>query len=94
MKFRPLYDRVLVRQIEAETKKGALFVPMNAQEKPLEGIVLATGEGQLQRDGNIRPLVVKPEDHILFSKHAGDPIKLDGEDLLLLREGEISGILS
>jgi chaperonin GroES len=94
MKFRPLYDRVLVRRIDAEVKKGALFIPMNAQEKPLEGVVLAKGEGQLQRDGNLRPLTVKLEDRVAFSQHAGDPITLNGEEFLLLREGEISGIIN
>ena len=94
MNFRPLYDRVLVRRTDAETKKGALFLPTNAQEKPLEGVVLATGSGRLHRDGTVRPLLVKPDDVVMFGKHAGDPIKLEGEDFLILREGEISGILS
>jgi len=94
MGFRPLHDRVLVRRIEAETKSaGGIIIPDTAKEKPQEGEVVAVGPGARGDDGEIRPLDVKAGDRILFGKWSGTEIKLDGEDLLIMKESDIMGIV-
>ncbi|WP_198377341.1 co-chaperone GroES [Neoroseomonas rubea] len=94
MKFRPLHDRVLVRRIEAEEKtRGGIIIPDTAKEKPQEGEVIAVGAGTLNDKGEIRPLDVKAGDRILFGKWSGTEVKLDGEDLLIMKESDIMGIL-
>ena len=95
MAFRPLHDRVLVRRIEAEEKTaGGIIIPDNAKEKPSEGEVLAVGSGTRGDDGTITPLDVKQGDRVLFGKWGGTEIKLDGEDLLIMKESDIMGIIS
>lgn len=94
MQVQPLYDRVLVKRVEEEAKsKGGLFLPESAKEKPSEGIVLAVGQGRISDKGEVRPLVVKEGDRVLFGKYAGNEIKVDGEDRLILKESEIFGIV-
>lgn len=94
MKIRPLHDRVIVRRVkEEETTKGGIIIPESAKEKPLEGMVIAIGNGKLLEDGKLRPLDVKVEDRILFSKYAGTEIKIDGEEYLMLREDDILGVI-
>ena len=95
MQVQPLYDRVLVARTEEESKTtgGRLFLPDSAREKPLTGKVLAVGQGKLGDDGEIRPLVVKEGDRVVFGRYSGTEIKIDGEDRLVLREDEIFGIL-
>jgi chaperonin GroES len=94
MKFRPLHDRVLVRRIEAEEKtRGGIIIPDTAKEKPQEGEVIAVGPGTLNDKGELRPLDVKPGDRILFGKWSGTEVKLDGEELLIMKESDIMGIL-
>lgn len=95
MQIRPLYDRVLVKRVEEESRsKGGLFLPESAKEKPSEGIVLAVGQGRVNDKGEVRPLVVKEGDRVLFGKYAGNEIKVDGEERLILKESEIFGIVS
>ncbi|MBM4377160.1 MAG: co-chaperone GroES [Deltaproteobacteria bacterium] len=94
MKIRPLHDRVLVKRLEGEqTTKGGLFIPETAKEKPIEGTVIAVGNGKLADDGSIRKLEVKANDRVLFGKYAGTEVKVDGEELLILREEDILGVL-
>jgi chaperonin GroES len=94
MQVRPLYDRVLVKRTEEETKTSrGLFLPETAKEKPLTGVVLAVGQGRLNEDGTVRPLVVKEGDTVLFGRYSGTEIKVDGEDRLVLREDEIFGVV-
>jgi chaperonin GroES len=94
MKFRPLHDRVLVRRIEAAEKTaGGIIIPDTAQEKPQEGEVVATGTGTRAEDGTITPLDVKTGDRILFGKWSGSEVKLDGEDLLIMKESDVLGIV-
>jgi len=94
MQVRPLYDRVLVKRSEEETKTSkGLFLPETAKEKPLTGVVLAVGQGRLNDDGTVRPLTVKEGDTILFGRYSGTEIKVDGQDRLVLREDEIFGIV-
>lgn len=94
MKFRPLHDRVLVRRIEAEEKtRGGIIIPDTAKEKPQEGEVIAVGAGTINDKGEIRPLDVKAGDRILFGKWSGTEVKLDGEELLIMKESDIMGIL-
>ena len=94
MKFRPLQDRVLVRRIEEEEKtKGGIIIPDTAKEKPIEGKVIAAGNGKVQEDGKVRPLDVKPGDKVLFSKYAGTEIKIDGVEHLMMREEDILGVI-
>jgi chaperonin GroES len=93
-KLRPLYDRVLVRRVESETTtKGGIIIPDNAKEKPLEGEVVATGNGRVQEDGSLRALTVKAGDRVLFAKYAETEVKVGGENLLLLREDDLLGII-
>ena len=94
LKFRPLHDRVVVRRIEAEEKtKGGIIIPDSAKEKPSEGEVVAVGNGKYDDKGTLRPLNVKKGDRILFGKWSGTEVKLDGEDLLIMKESDILGVL-
>lgn len=94
MAFRPLHDRVLVRRLEAPSKTaGGIIIPDTAQEKPQEGEIIAIGTGSRAEDGTITPLDVKPGDKILFGKWSGTEIKLDGEDLLIMKESDVLGIV-
>ena len=92
MKFRPLHDRVLVRRVEAEEKTaGGIIIPDTAKEKPQEGEVVAVGTGTRAEDGTVTPLDVKAGDKILFGKWSGTEVKIDGEDLLIMKESDILG---
>ena len=92
--FRPLYDRVLVKRIDAETRSaGGLYIPDNAKEKPQQAMVVAIGTGRIMKDGSVRALEVKAGDRVLFGKYSGDEIKLDGESHLILREDDILAVL-
>jgi chaperonin GroES len=94
MKFRPLHDRVLVRRIEQDEKtSGGIIIPDTAQEKPTEGEVLAVGSGVRDENGELQPLDVKAGDRILFGKWSGTEVELDGEDLLIMKESDIMGVL-
>jgi chaperonin GroES len=94
MAFRPLHDRVLVRRIEAEEKTaGGIIIPDTAQEKPSEGEVVAVGSGTRSEDGKVTPLDVKAGDRVLFGKWSGTEVKLDGKDLLIMKESDIMGII-
>ena len=94
MQFRPLHDRVVVRRIESEDKtKGGIIIPDTAKEKPQEGEVIAVGPGARDENGQIQPLDVKAGDRILFGKWSGTEVKLDGEELLIMKESDIMGII-
>ena len=94
MKFRPLHDRVVVRRIEGEEKtKGGIIIPDTAKEKPMEGEVVAVGPGARDESGKLVPLDVKAGDRILFGKWSGSEIKLEGEDLLIMKESDVLGVL-
>ena len=94
MTFRPLHDRVLVRRIEAAEKTaGGIIIPDTAKEKPLEGEVIAVGNGKILEDGKVRALDIKAGDRILFSKYAGTEVKINGEDHLILREEDVLGVI-
>ena len=94
MKIRPLYDRIVVKRIEQkEQMQGGLYIPDSAKEKPQEGEVVAVGKGKRLEDGKVVALEVKAGDHILFGKYSGSEITIDGEELLIMREDEILGIL-
>jgi len=94
MGFRPLHDRVLVRRVEAEQKTaGGIIIPDSAKEKPQEGEVVAAGTGLKSDDGKITPLDVKAGDKILFGKWSGTEVKIDGEDLLIMKEDDIMGVV-
>ncbi len=94
MKFRPLHDRVVVRRIESAQKTaGGIIIPDTAQEKPQEGEVLAVGAGARDESGAIIAMDVKVGDHILFGKWSGTEVKIDGEDLLIMKESDIMGVL-
>ena len=94
MTFRPLQDRVLVRRIEEEEKtKGGIIIPDTAKEKPMEGEVLAAGPGARGEDGKLHPLDVKVGDRVLFGKWSGTEIKIDGEDLVVMKESDIMGVV-
>jgi len=94
MSLRPLHDRVLVRRVMAEEKTaGGILIPDTAKEKPQEGEVIAVGSGTLNDKGELRPLDVKPGDRILFGKWSGTEVKLGGEELLIMKESDIMGIL-
>jgi chaperonin GroES len=94
MKFRPLHDRVLVRRVTAEEKTaGGIIIPDTAKEKPQEGEVIAVGSGTLNDKGELRALDVKAGDRILFGKWSGTEVKLEGEELLIMKESDIMGIL-
>jgi chaperonin GroES len=94
MKFRPLHDRVLVRRIEEEEKTvGGIIIPDTAKEKPMQGKVLAVGPGARDEKGELVPLDVKVGDRILFGKYSGSEVKIDGEELIIMKESDIMGIL-
>ena len=95
MKFRPLHDRVVVRRIESEDKTaGGIIIPDTAKEKPQEGEVIAVGPGARDEEGKIQPLDVKAGDRVLFGKWSGTEVKLDGEDLLIMKESDIMGVIA
>jgi len=94
MKFRPLHDRVVVKRVaEEEKSKGGILIPDTAKEKPMEGEIIAVGPGARDEKGTLVPLDVKKGDRILFGKWSGTEIKLDGEELLIMKESDIMGIL-
>ena len=94
MKFKPLQDRVLVRRIEEEEKtKGGIIIPDTAKEKPMEGEVIAAGPGARGDDGALHPLDVKVGDRVLFGKWSGTEIKIEGEDLVVMKESDIMGVV-
>lgn len=94
MNIKPLHDRVIIRRIEeGEQVRGGIIIPDTAKEKPQEGEVVAAGEGKYKDDGTRQPLDVKAGDRVLFGKYSGSEIKLDGEELLIMREDEILGII-
>ncbi len=94
MKFRPLHDRVLVRRIEQEQKSaGGVIIPDTAQEKPMEGEIVAAGSGSRRDDGSIVPLDVKSGDRILFGKWSGTEVRIDGEELLIMKETDLLGVI-
>lgn len=94
MKIRPLHDRVIVKRIEEERKTaGGIVIPDNATEKPDQGEVLAIGTGKVMDDGKVRPLAVKVGDRVLFGKYSGSSVKLDGDELLVMREEDIMGVI-
>ena len=95
MHFRPLHDRVVVRRIEAEEKtSGGIIIPDTAKEKPQEGEVVAVGPGAKAEDGKVTPLDVKSGDRILFGKWSGTEVKVDGEELLIMKESDILGVIA
>jgi chaperonin GroES len=94
MNIRPLHDRLLVKRIgEEEVSKGGIIIPDTAKEKPIEGRVVAVGNGKINEDGKVRPLEVKKGDRILFGKYSGTEIKIEGEEHLILREDEVLAII-
>ncbi|MDX1512198.1 MAG: co-chaperone GroES [Gammaproteobacteria bacterium] len=94
LKIRPLHDRVIIRRKEEErTSPGGIVIPDSATEKPIRGEVTAVGKGKILEDGQVRPLDVKVGDHVLFGKYSGTEVKVDGEDLLVMREEDIMAII-
>ena len=94
MAFRPLHDRVVIQRVEEEEKtKGGIIIPDTAKEKPMEGKVIAVGPGARGEDGKIQPLDVKKGDRVLFGKWSGTEVKLDGQELIIMKESDIMGIL-
>ncbi len=94
MKFRPLHDRVVVRRVEEENKTaGGIIIPDTAAEKPMQGEILAVGSGARNESGAIQPLDVKEGDRVLFGKWSGTEVKIDGEDLLIMKESDIMGVM-
>ena len=94
MKFRPLHDRVLVRRLESvEKTKGGIIIPDSAKEKPQEGQVVSVGSGNRDESGKLVPLDVKKGDKVLFGKWSGTEVKIDGEDLIIMKESDIMGII-
>ena len=95
MKVRPLQDRVLIKRLEDDTEKtkGGLYIPDSAKEKPQQGKVMAVGKGRVNDEGKVIPLDVKTGDKILFGKYSGSEIKVDGEELLIMREEDILGVV-
>ena len=92
--FRPLHDRVVVRRVESEAKtKGGIIIPDTAKEKPQEGEIVAVGTGARDESGKVIPLDVKAGDRVLFGKWSGTEVKLDGEDLLIMKEADIMGVI-
>ena len=95
MKIRPLSDRLVVRRLKEEEKtKGGIIIPDTAKEKPLEGEVVAVGNGKVLKNGKLQPLEVKAGDKVLFGKYSGTEVKIDGEDLVLLREDDVLAVLT
>ena len=94
MKFRPLHDRVVVERLEAEEKTASgIIIPDSAQEKPMQGKIIAAGSGERDETGKVQPLDVKEGDIVLFGKWSGTEVKLDGKDLLIMKESDIMGIM-
>ena len=94
MKVRPLHDRIIIERIdEGEQKVGGIIIPDTAKEKPQQGKVIAVGKGRVEKDGKVTPLDVKAGDTILFGKYAGQEIKLDGSEYLIIREEEVLGVI-
>jgi chaperonin GroES len=94
MKFRPLHDRVVVKRVEEDTKtKGGIIIPETAQEKPMQGEIIAVGPGARDETGKVVPLDVKKGDKVLFGKWSGTEVKIDGQDLLIMKESDIMGVL-
>jgi len=94
MKFRPLHDRVLIRRVDQEAKTtGGIIIPDTAQEKPMEGDVIAVGPGARGEDGKVHPLDVKAGDRVLFGKWSGTEIKIEGEELMIMKESDIMGLV-
>ena len=95
MSFRPLHDRVVVRRVNQEEKsRGGIIIPDTAQEKPMEGEVIAVGPGTRGDDGTLQPLDIKADDRVLFGKWSGTEVKLDGKELLIMKESDIMGIIT
>ena len=94
MAFRPMHDRVLVRRMDEDSKTaGGIIIPDSAQEKPSQGVIVAVGTGLRSEDGKITPLDVKPKDKVLFGKWSGNEVTIDGEELLIMKESDILGII-
>jgi chaperonin GroES len=95
MKFRPLHDRVVIQRVDEEEKsKGGIIIPDTAKEKPMEGKVVAVGPGARGEDGKIHPLDVKKGDRVLFGKWSGTEVKLDGDELIIMKESDVMGIIA
>jgi chaperonin GroES len=95
MKIRPLQDRIVVKRLEGESKtKGGIIIPDTAKEKPIEGKVVAVGNGRVLKDGKVRPVDVKVGDTVLFGKYSGTEVKLDGEEHVLIREDDVLAVTS
>jgi chaperonin GroES len=94
MKLRPLQDRIIVRRVKEEEKtKGGIIIPDSAKEKPIEGVVVAVGNGKLLDDGSLRALDIKAGDRVLFGKYSGTDVKIEGEEHLILREDDVLGVV-
>jgi len=94
MKIRPLHDRVIVKRLDEDrTSPGGIVIPDTAAEKPVQGKIVAVGKGKILEDGNVRPLDVKVGDKILFGKYSGTEVKVDGEDLLVMREEDVMAVI-
>jgi chaperonin GroES len=94
MKFRPLHDRVVVRRVEQESKSaGGIIIPDTAKEKPMEGEIVAVGPGGRDESGKLIPIDLKPGDRILFGKWSGTEVKIDGEELLIMKESDVMGVI-
>ena len=94
MTFRPLHDRILVRRIEAEEKTaGGIIIPDTAKEKPMEGVIVAVGPGGRDENGKLTPLDVRANDRVLFGKWSGTEVKIDGQELLIMKEADIMGVI-
>ena len=95
MKFRPLHDRVVVRRLDAEEKTaGGIIIPDTAKEKPMEGEVVAAGPGARGEDGKLQPMDLRSGDRVLFGKWSGTEVKLDGEELIIMKESDIMGVIA
>ncbi len=95
MAFRPLHDRVLVRRVESDEKTaGGIIIPDTAKEKPMEGEVVAAGPGARNEDGKLQPMDVRTGDRVLFGKWSGTEVKLDGEELIIMKESDIMGVIA
>src|SRR5215813_6855050 len=94
MQFRPLHDRVLIRRVESEEKTaGGIIIPDTAKEKPMEGEVVAAGPGARSEDGKLQPMDVKAGDRVLFGKWSGTEVKIEGEELIIMKESDIMGVI-
>ena len=94
MKIRPLHDRLIVKRLEEEEKtKGGIIIPDTAKEKPIEGKVIAAGEGKIKKDGKKIPMEVKKGDRVLFAKYAGTEVKIDGEEHLMMKEDDVLAVI-